>query len=195
MHGHTLLLNHLNTLDVSLLKGKTLIEIGSVREDMEGQNSTKEFATFCHQNKMQFISVDMDPECTQHANDIFKELKNNTFLAITQKGEEYLKTYPNKIDFIYFDAFDYYHDYHSDKRKERYKTILNKKITNENCWKMHLECCQNILGKINKNTVICFDDILDKTTFDGKGKQAIPFLLKNGFKVLEYQKHCLLLKQ
>ena len=57
-HGHSLLIKHI--LDFNNLKGKTIIEVGSVRENLEGQNSTEEFIKLCKEKDMKLITIDMD---------------------------------------------------------------------------------------------------------------------------------------
>ena len=54
-HGHSLFIEYLNQR--SDLEGKTIIEIGSVREDLEGQNSTKCFLDFCKDKKMKLSTI------------------------------------------------------------------------------------------------------------------------------------------
>ena len=103
-----------------------------------------------------------------------------------------LKKYDKKIDFIYLDAFDYYHGKHSTIRKERYKSKLNCEITNELCHKMHLECCLNLNNKFNKDGLLCFDDILDFNGKRGKGVLAIPYLKQQKYKLLQYIPHAMI---
>lgn len=59
---------------------------------------------------------------------------------------------------------------------------------------MHLECCKNIINKLNKNSIICFDDIKNKNYTIGKGVLAVPYLLKNKLKIIEYRPHCIIFK-
>lgn len=53
---------------------------------------------------------------------------------------------------------------------------------------MHLDCCKNIIHKCNSSSLICFDDILNNNN-KGKGVTAIPFLLDNNFKIIEYDRN------
>lgn len=193
IHGHELLIKYLK--EDTKLNNKILIEIGSVREILPKQNSTREFAKFCKENKMIFYSVDMDPENTENVIKICKELDYIDYYAITMKGEDFLLNFDKEIDYIYLDAFDYYHEKHSKKRKEKYLNILNCEINNDNCHKMHLECCKNGLDKFKKETKICFDDIFNCETYDGKGYLAIPYLLEKGYEIKEFVNYGIILQQ
>ena len=144
-HGHKLLEEHIVknlTKDTALLSGKVIIEVGSVREHMEGQNSTGFFMELCKKHNMKLISVDMD-------------------------------------------GFDYYHNMHSEKRKEKYKEILQTEITNENSWKSHLDMVEAVYQKGNQDSLLCIDDVFDANK--GKGCTAVPFLMENGWKALEHK--------
>lgn len=182
--SHIYLMNYLSEL--GNINGKTLIEIGSARENLF-TSSTHDFLNYTKKHNMNFISVDMDPQCTNNVEILKKKLNLNNsdkYKAINAKGEDFLEDYDRNIDFIYLDAFDFWHSNHSSERRDRYKKILNCDIVPDDilCHKMHLTCCQIINSKSNPNTVICFDDVINKN-FDGKGKTAIPFLLNNGWNI------------
>jgi hypothetical protein len=136
---------------------------------------------------MNLISVDMDPEVINNIIKIGKQVNFMKHKCIAMKGEDFLKDYNQKIDFIYLDAFDFFHNAHSEWRYERYKKNMNCTISNDLCWQMHLDCCKNIINKLQKHTLICFDDILNKEATEGKGVKAVPFLRNsNKVKELEY---------
>ena len=171
------------------IEKKVIVEIGTTREAFEGQDSTKFFYELSIQKKFSFTTVDMDQENSDSVKKRFKKIN-----AITMKGDDYIKNYVGIIDYIYLDAFDFEHNNHSEKRKQKYKNILNCEISNELCHKMHLECCENLLEKMNTGGLILIDDVLNNK-FDGKGKTAIPFLLENNFEILELGNNgCLLRK-
>ena len=61
-------------------------------------------------------------------------------------------------------------------------------ISNENCWKMHLECAKILAKKMKSGSYIFFDDVyVGAPYWNGKGKTAIPFLLDNGFELVEFK--------
>ena len=142
---------------------------------------------------MKFISIDMDPECSNNVKKFAEDNKFDNIQIITGKGETFLKNYKNPIDFIYIDAFDFWHENHSKERKESYKKNLNVELNSDDilCHKMHFDCAFHMINNnlIKKDTVVSFDDILNKNATKGKGVTAIPFLLKNNMTVVEY-KNC-----
>lgn len=186
-HGHKLLEEHILRQDK--LEGKVIIEVGSVREYLQGQNSTGFFMELCKEHNMKLISVDMDPECSQNVHKEAEKLNFDNYEAITMKGEDYLESI-DSFDYLYLDGFDYYHNYHSDKRKEKYKKILNTEITDKASWKSHLDMVTAVykkgkpkVGDAKDHSLICIDDVLSTTK--GKGCTAIPFLIQNDWTSME----------
>jgi hydroxymethylpyrimidine pyrophosphatase-like HAD family hydrolase len=192
-HGHELLITYINKKDN--LTNKIIIEIGSTREFIGYQNSSEEFIKFCKKNNMKFISVDMDPNCTKNVIKLAKKHNFTNYEAITMKGEDFLEKYNEVIDFIYLDAFDFAHNNHSKNRKKRYQEFLDCKITNKLCHEMHLQCCKNIINKMSNTGYIGFDDILNIKATKGKGVTAIPFLLNNNFKIIEFKDRSMILQK
>ena len=174
------------------IQNKVLVEIGTTREIMTGQDSTKFFYDMSKQLGFKFVTIDMDEENSNNARSRFPGIS-----AITMNGEDYLREYDGLIDFVYLDAFDFWHPNHSQKRKDKYKNILECEISNEACHQMHLECCSILLNKMPVGGIILFDDVLNHQ-YDGKGKTAIPYLLENNFKIYNLDtslQGCLLIKQ
>ena len=184
-HGHKLLEEHMLS-DFMNLKGRTIIEIGSVREHMEGQNSTGFFMEFCKIHDMKLISVDMDPECTQNVHDEAKKLNFTNYEAVTSKGEDYLESIES-FDYLYLDGFDYDHQWHTKKRRDKYTDILNVELTDENSWKSHLDMVKAVYKKGLKHSLLCIDDVISNVK--GKGCTAVPFLLQSneGWKAGEHK--------
>lgn len=189
-HGHKLLEEHIvkqNDLD-----GKVIIEVGSVREYMEGQNSTGFFMELCKKHNMKLISVDMDKDCSANVHKEAKKINFTNYEAITMKGEDYLKTI-TKIDYLYLDGFDYFHQWHSDERKDKYKKILDTEITNNNSWKSHLDMVTEVYNKNSNHSLICIDDVF--SAVKGKGCTAIPFLLEKEWKALEHNYNAMIFQK
>src|SRR3546814_14385713 len=83
-----------------------LIEIGSTRENVAGQGSTRIIADFCQSSNIDFITVDMDPHNTAAAGAMFKKLGVG-FQAVNDKGEDFLRAYADDMDFVFMDAYDF----------------------------------------------------------------------------------------
>ena len=182
-HGHQTLINYILKEKDENLKGKTIIEIGSCREFLEGQNSTECFIKLCMEKDMKFISVDMDEKCSQNVYSLAHKYKSFTNMEIhTCKGEDYLKTI-DSFDFMYLDGYDYEHGQHSEDRQERYNHYMGKDINNEECWESHLLMVKELCKIAHKDSVICFDDIIDEKV--GKGVTAIPYILDKKWQVFK----------
>lgn len=186
-HGHEFMVKELKKrADAGEdLSGKLLIEIGTTREELPGLGSTEILARLCRQYGMRMITVDMDEENTFRARrqmDGFGEM----FTAVCSKGEDFLQGFSETVDFIYLDAFDFEHPNHSDKRKSKYEKVLGTTINNAACHSMHLDCTVELVRLCSEQTTIVFDDVWKEgDTWKGKGETAIPYLLKNGFRVTE----------
>lgn len=186
-HGHDLLLARLEQMQQSgtSLKDKLLIEIGSTREDVPGQGSTAKIAALCAQSQMRFITVDMDPHNTKAASRTL-EPYGQGFEAITQKGEDFLREYEGKPDYVFLDAYDFDHGKHSAVRQNRYVQFLGSEISDAACHQMHLDCAESLADKLAPGGLICIDDTWqEEGEWTAKGKLAVPFLLQNGFSILE----------
>tara|TARA_A100001015_G_scaffold106723_1_gene118459 strand:- start:3065 stop:3664 length:600 start_codon:yes stop_codon:yes gene_type:complete len=189
MPSHKLLTNAIEAKKSSLT-GKTLIEIGSTREIVENQNSSEYFIKFCKNNNMRFISIDMDPKCSENALNFCKKHNFENYLIKTMKGEDFLKYYKDKIDFIYLDAFDFWHPRHSNVRKDSYIKNLGVELSEDDklCHQMHYECVYHMINNncVTKDTIICHDDIVTADAKKGKGALSIPYLLENGFIITKF---------
>ena len=81
-----------------------MIEIGTTREEVSGQGSTRQLAAFSMANDLEFITVDIDPHNSEMARELFDGMDCTRCDAITMKGEDYLRSYDGSIDFILLDA-------------------------------------------------------------------------------------------
>jgi hypothetical protein len=199
-HGHEVLLTYLRA---HLAERKpsagadnpVLIEIGSTRENIAGQGSTRIIADFCRENGIHFITVDMDPHNTSSAAAMFQKLSVD-FRAVNAKGEDFLREYSGRMDFVFLDAYDFDHGKHSDFRQSRYEKFLGSRIDEEACHRMHLDCAQSVLAKLAPDGLVCIDDTwLSEGQWQAKGALAMPFLLEQGFELLEARNRAALLRR
>lgn len=141
------------------------VEIGCVREwnDMGAGYSTPFFAAIAKETKSEFVSIDSDVE---HIN-IARLILNKYDLRATfhtQDGIEFLQNYKKPIDFLYLDAWDYYGDT---------KPISAQK---------HLQAY--LAANLAPRALVLIDDVLNESTYEGKGELLIPELLQRGYKCL-----------
>ena len=197
-HGQDLLIAYLHRHANNIKKNAprnpvVLIEIGTTRENIPGQGSTRKFAEFCQHQNFHFITVDLDPNNTQCASELFKKM-GAPFDAVTAKGEEFLKQFKGIFDFIFLDAYDFDHGNHSELRQSRYKKYLGSAINDDACHQMHLDCAMSINTKLASDGLVCIDDAwLDDGKWTAKGTLAIPYLLDNQFKLVDFRNRAVLL--
>lgn len=200
-HGHALLIDALKRslpairANLGAKRDLVLIEIGSTREDVPGQGSTRKLAEFCAAENLRFITVDMDPQNTTMAQRLFDKLKV-PFQAITDKGEDFLRSYEGAMDFVFLDAYDFDHGKHSELRQSRYRKFLGSEIDEQACHRMHLECAESIVKKLSSFGLVCVDDTWQENdAWTAKGTLAVPYLLERSFELVEARNKAALLKR
>ncbi|MCP5229062.1 MAG: hypothetical protein H6941_10685 [Candidatus Accumulibacter sp.] len=197
-HGHEVLLaylrQHLAPLTDALKGNKpVLIEIGTTRENVPGQGSTRKIAEFCKENALHFITVDMDPHNTRLAENMFREMQT-TFEAVNMKGEDYLCDYSGSFDIVFLDAYDFDHGKHSKLRQSRYVKFLGAPVDDRECHRMHLDCARAVAEKLSRRGLVCIDDTwLEDGQWTAKGTLAMPYLIENGFRILDVRNRAALL--
>ncbi|QIV96506.1 hypothetical protein EDC55_12015 [Allofrancisella inopinata] len=195
-HGQALLIDYIekNVKDGEGF-GKTLVEIGTTRENVPGQGSTLQLARLCKRKGIKFITVDMDAHNVRWASFLSKKYDLN-IKAVTRKGEEFLKNDIEDFDFVFLDAYDFDHGGHSSLRQSRYEKYLDGKIDEKKSHKMHLECAKSVVEKLKKDGVVCVDDTWQDEVgaWMAKGALAIPYLIEKNFKILEQKNRAVLMR-
>lgn len=204
IHGHEIIKMYEETISKALGDSQTtFVEVGSQRE----AGSTLYLSQYCKKNNYKFITVDLNSETTQAAQNIVKGVSSD-FEAVNQEGEVFLDEYQGTLGLVYLDAFDIEGDWHPSKLVEWYKK-QGVELTNENCWKMHLDSSVAISKKMVPNGFVVFDDVVavdqngkvvnevssNHPNWKGKGKTAIPYLLNNGFEIIDYKRSACVLQK
>src|SRR3546814_18495390 len=117
------------------------IEIGSTRENVAGQGSTRIIADFCQSSNFDFITVDMDPHNTAAAGAMFKKLGVG-FQAVNDKGEDFLRAYADEMDFVFLDASDFDHGQNSELRNSGHQKFLERRAENRRAGHEWLSQCR-----------------------------------------------------
>ncbi|MEK7339953.1 MAG: class I SAM-dependent methyltransferase [Candidatus Rhabdochlamydia sp.] len=110
-----------------------------------------------------FYSVDIDKQALLNAQrDLKPDFKNAYFIC--SDSIKFLHNFSEQIDFLYLDSYDF--------------EVTNPLASQ----KHHLLEVQAAYPKLHKNSVIMIDDCM--LPRGGKGKLAIDFLIKKGWKIL-----------
>jgi len=191
MHGHDLILKNRGMIAPVLANG-VMIEIGSDRET----GSTSLLANMAKEYGASFITVDPDTGANSRAKGILSKI-DPSFTAVNDYGEKFLEKYTGTISVVYLDAFDIVlpHWPHIQSTIDTYEK-RNQKITNRAAWKMHFEATEHCLDKMCRGGFICLDDTWKtEGMWDGKGRIAVPYLLGNGYGIVDIHDQCVLFKK
>jgi len=199
-HGHELLLSYLQ-LYLPVLRADVrdrplqMVEVGTTRENVPGQGSTRKLAEYCRANGIVFTTVDMDPHNSHNAREVFRQL-DVAFEAVTSKGEDYLRERREPVDLLFLDAYDFDHGRHSELRQSRYQRFLGARIDEQACHQMHLDCAESAQRLLSPRGLLCIDDTwLENGAWSAKGTTAMPWLLAHGFELIEARNRAALLRR
>lgn len=182
-HGHALALRWLEKLLPSLPAGGWLVEVGCSREIIEGQHSTAQLARFARAHGLPFAGIDLDPDNTDA---LRRELGEEGRRWVCGKGEEVLAAWEGPIAALYLDAYGFWHRSHSEIREQVYRTAYGTGINDEACQRMHLLAAREGSRRLLPAGLLAIDDTwLEAGTWKGKGARAAPWLLEQGWAMLE----------
>lgn len=169
------------------------VEIGVDR----GEGSTRFFADLCLDRGVDFYGVDVDADQINRAADNLKvdnRLPDHIKL-VHARGEQFLEHLdPNvKVSLAYLDNFDW--DYWLGGaeesfvagQKQRYRDLMNIEMTNLSSQQTHLLQAILLMRRMTENSIIVCDDTWyhpHEGVFIGKCSAAVPFLLLQGYRLL-----------
>jgi hypothetical protein len=165
------------------------VEIGTSRNGDDG--STKAIADWAARFGQQLYTIDIDYENIDFVTR--QGIPNiKTYLG---SGEQFFQTWPDHlgtVSFLYLDNFDW--DWHPDnpesfvlEQQTRYSE-LGLEMTNVNSQRAHLEQMIAAMPVMAKQSVVVLDDTWYNQWwghYSGKGGAVVPFLLSQGYQVLE----------
>jgi hypothetical protein len=166
------------------------VEIGTSRNGDDG--STRIIAGWASRYSARLTTVDFDPDNCEFV----RQLNLPNVDIVNARGEDWLytKIYNplHPVSFLYLDNFDW--DWHPEKTEDfileqqlKYKT-LGIEMTNVNSQRAHLAQAMMAVHHMAPHSIIVCDDTWYNKWwghYSGKSGSAIPFLLNNGFDVLE----------
>ena len=184
-HGHSLLIHALEKRRPEWLgrPGIRMLEVGTTREPLPTQDSTRVLSQYCQERGWDFTTCDMDPLNTARAAELFAGM-GAPFTAVTAKGEDYLAAQRRAFDVVYLDAYDFDHGDHSEIRQQRYQAILGSRIDQHECEVMHLQAMQALNHAGRRGCLVVIDDTWrddPEGPWLGKGPLAVPWALRNGW--------------
>lgn len=160
------------------LGGATIVEIGCMRQPLT--HDLDEFNPVCcndgHSTAFWAMTglavhtVDIDPNCCRVAAETCANCPN---VSVTcGDGIEFLRQFPATIDLLYLDAWD--------------------AIEGIPYAEKHLEAFEVARPKLARKSLILIDDT--DVAFGGKGRQAIPAIIRDGYDILVTGRQTLLLR-
>jgi hypothetical protein len=167
------------------------VEIGSSRNGDDG--STRVIANWAARFDQNLFTVDMDPvQC-----DLVRSFNLPNVEVFNTTGENYLSTmFHGHISVLYLDNFDWdWHPMNTEafvlEQQERYDQ-LGKTMTNLNSQMAHLN--QAILAvpcMTETSLIVCDDTWFNEHWghYSGKSGAAVPYLVGQGFRVLETEEY------
>lgn len=163
-------------------KAKTLVETGVAREGLKYTKSdgasTLVLGIWAKQNNAFLHSVDIDPTAIEIAQKEVDHLSLQKHVQLhVQDSVEFLKTFEEKVDFLYLDSYDY-------SRKD----ITVQRASQEH----HFKEYQAIEPRLHEKTIVLIDDC--RLPGGGKGKLVIEYMQKKGWKILMNKYQVLLVK-
>lgn len=153
-------------------KPPTIVEIGMSRKpDLGDGNSINVWAWLLQKCKGSYYGFDISEEATEYSTKAIEKwnIPDDCNIAIyCMDAVSGLRGYDGPaIDILYLDGWDW------DAPRDPDSVIF------------HIACMYEALPHMAPNGLVLIDDIMDATTYQGKGEVVIPYLLGLGWKVLD----------
>lgn len=177
------------------IANKNWVEIGVER----GEGSTRWFANRCEK----LTAIDALESQAKNCQALLEKFNITNTTVVHAFGEEWASEYSgDPIDLLYLDNFDWnywldrgaedprFGGYDINGAKELYLTELDTELTNLTSQYTHLEQMMLLIDHMSeKSIVICDDTWFEPATgiFVGKCSAVIPYLLLQGYALVDYQ--------
>jgi hypothetical protein len=157
-----------------------LVEIGSER----GEGSTVWLSRYAKRCGLRFYTADIDPDTHRAARRI-------TPGARLARGRDLLRKLRSPVSVAYLDGFDWipqgreHVPWIADQRARYHE--LGYHLTNEDCQHEHLHEAKALAERAADRCAVIADDTwLDENEWTGKGGLAVPYLIGEGFEVVDH---------
>lgn len=188
MSSHNLIESYLNR--VSSFAVDDIVEIGSVREETNEDNSTAYFHNLSLSIQCSFYTVDLSEESYRKARDICGAQ------AFNMDGSIFLSNYRSysrrNISILYLDNYDVvYNDTHRLGLERRVGSVYTDHysglLCNEKSAEVHLSQAIAAMPYLVQQALVCIDDTkqIGVNGYWGKGASVVPFLYSKGFVVID----------
>lgn len=169
------------------------VEIGTNRNFQDG--STKIISTWAARYGKNLNTVDIDPVVVEFV----KQFNIPNLEIYNCDGQSFLDDFSKKdqhISLLYLDNFDW--DWHPEnsehfviEQQQRYDE-LGLVMNNVNSQKAHLEQMIAAISTMGEQSIVILDDtwfIKSWGHYSGKGGAVVPYLMGQGYKILETEDH------
>ncbi len=168
---------------------EVIVEIGSDR----WEGSTAYFADLAHTHRTRLITVDLDPEAYPR---IVKTVNKNHLERVEfvcAEARNWCGSFnqrSRKIKVLYLDNFDW--DWEPEqpsaeiKKQQAWYQKQGLTMTNLECQISHLDQMTTLMPSMAPRSIVCIDDTYQHLgVYVGKGGAVVPYLLNNGYQMLE----------
>ena len=167
--------------------GEVIVEIGSDR----WEGSSAYFADLANTHGMKFITVDLDPGAGVRLRKTIAPEHVPLVEFVQAEGTAWSKQYSGPaIKALYLDNFDWNWstNRHSKMIEQQREWYSSQGITMSNLASQtsHITQMVNLLPHMSTQCVVCVDDTYEYNgVFIGKGGAVVPYLLGQGFDLVE----------
>ena len=167
--------------------GEVIVEIGSDR----WEGSSAYFADLANTHDMRFITVDLDPGAGVRLRKTIAYEHVQLVEFVQAEGTAWSKQYLGPaIKALYLDNFDW--DWSTNRQSEmieqqrEWYSSQGITMSNLNSQTSHITQMVNLLPHMSAQCVVCVDDTYEYNgVFIGKGGAVVPYLLGQGFDLVE----------
>jgi ribosomal protein S19E (S16A) len=159
---------------------KNIVEIGSQHPVPTSQKSTEILLRATARSHAKMWTVDIREDIKEFLEGLVEE-KGANCEVVTMDGKKFLEEFDQDIAFLYLDNLAHRHPFHEG---EICQGIKGYEVSVDGSEIVHMEQAKAAYKKVEIGGHILFDDTKGSNPWKGKGAKAIPWLLKNGYRLV-----------